>query len=253
MSVRATWSGLDCQWLDETLVAWCGLVLVLGGGGERSRHAVSHTAVHRYAADDRDRGRDPADAAALVDTGLEPERWGPGAKAAPSGPAKLVVGSAPAGVAKQLARSAPPEQQAAVEQAYGLILAKHPQLMRQLGVPSDDLACAVATLLTGSYIAYRDIDFPDALFKVVYEQVRSGLASTPQLAQLDMTKRREIYEQAAIIGTFFAVTHSVLKTQPDPARAASMRAAGRASLEQFLKVDPDRLELTERGFSVRAH
>ncbi len=166
-------------------------------------------------------------------------------------PSKLLVGSKPAGMPARLASHFPASARAEAEHVYLDMLVKHPQLMKQLGVPSDDLASGVATFLAGSYMAYRDIDFPDRQFKPLYEQVRAILAANPKFGEAGLDERREMFEQMVIIGTYLALAHEALKQTPNPRVASDMKVAAKGYLEQFMKLDAERLQLTDQGLTVR--
>jgi hypothetical protein len=144
----------------------------------------------------------------------------------------------------------PPSKRADVQRVYGDMLRQHPQLMKQLGVPSNDVACAVATFLAGSYMAFHEIDFPDQFFKPLYEQMRSTIASDRRFAEAGLAERRELYEELVIIGTYLAVTHEALRQRPDPKISADMKAAAKDYLQQFLKVDANRVRLGEQGMTL---
>jgi hypothetical protein len=161
------------------------------------------------------------------------------------------VGSLSAGMPARMAALLPPAERADAQRTYQEMLNRHPQLMRQLGVRSDDLASGVATFLAGSYMAVHDIDFPDQAFKPLYEQVRGIIAAHPQFAQASLKERQEMFEQMVIIGTFLALKQQALKQRPDPQATAAMKTAAKGYLEQFLKLDAERLRLTDRGLALQ--
>lgn len=165
----------------------------------------------------------------------------------PAGPQWLVVGTEPAGVPEKLANQLAPSVRGTAKVFYQGLLDKHPSLMKQLGVRSDDVACGVATFLAGSYAAYNDIDFPDRLFVPLYEQTRKSIAANPKFADTPMPERREMFEHMVIIGTFLAVTHELIKHKPDPNIRAQMKMAAKTYIEKFLKLDVARLRLTDQG------
>jgi len=162
----------------------------------------------------------------------------------------LLVGAEPAGVPAKLAQDFPAAARASAEQTYRQMLGKYPQLMKQLGVPSDDLASAVATFLAGSYVAYKDVSFPDRNFRPLYEQIRGIIATDPAFARSSQPERRDTYERMAIIGVYMALTREALVQHPDPVIAANMKTAARGYLQQFMNLDPDRIRISERGLSV---
>lgn len=176
---------------------------------------------------------------------------GAGARADARGPAHLAVGTMSANMPARMAALLPPAARAEAQQTYQEMLNRHPRLMKQLGVRSDDLASGVATFLAGSYMAFRGIDFPDRQFKPLYEQMRSIIAANPQFAQASIKERQEMFEQMVIIGTFLALKHQALGERPDPKAAADMKAAAKGYLEHFLKLDAERLRLTDRGMALQ--
>lgn len=150
-------------------------------------------------------------------------------------------------VPARMAAGFPAAGRAEAERTYREMLEKHPQLMQQLGVPSYDVAAAMATFVAGVYIAWRDVDFPDRNFRPLYEQLRGIVASQPAFAKADGAERREMYERLAILGTFLALTREALKQRPDAQTSARLREAAREYLRQFMQADVERLRITERG------
>lgn len=61
----------------------------------------------------------------------------------------------------------------------------------------------------------------------------------------------QVPKQMAILGMFMALTQMGLQQQPDPEHEARMREAGKANLEQFLKIDPARVQITAQGLVLR--
>jgi hypothetical protein len=144
-----------------------------------------------------------------------------------------------------------PAERARMESLFGQMLAGYRRIEQHFGVPARDLAGAVAAYVAGAYMAYHHEDFPDALFPALVAQMRGILAAEPAQAAAPLQARQEMYEQLAIIGMYAANAQMALKQRPNPALAQQVRAAGKSYLEQFLKVDADRVQLTERGLVVR--
>jgi hypothetical protein len=63
--------------------------------------------------------------------------------------------------------------------------------------------------------------------------------------------RQEMYEQMAILGMFMANAQMALRQRPDSQIEARVRAAGKAYLEQFLKTDADRVQITAQGLVLK--
>lgn len=180
-----------------------------------------------------------------------PSRMRPAASLQASNSAVGIARSASPTMPAKIAATYPGSAQQDAERLFREMLDKHPQLMKQLGVPPDDLASAIATFVAGSYIAYRDIDFPDQNFKPLYQQVRGIIASNPDLLQASAAEKREMFEQMAILGTFMALTRDALKKQPNAQTTANMRTAAKSYLEGFLKTDADRVQITANGLVLK--
>lgn len=175
---------------------------------------------------------------------------GGAAKKLPARPTSFapVAGVAPA---RALASAYPPDQRAKVEGLFKELLSGYHKLESQLGIPRNDVGGAVAAFLTGSYAAYRDVDVPDENFLPLVKQMRQVLASNADFARASDAEKQAIYEQMAILGTYMALTRLALKEQPNAQVARNMQRAAKGYLEQFLKTDADRVQLTESGLVLR--
>jgi hypothetical protein len=113
------------------------------------------------------------------------------------------------------------------------------------------LAGAVAAFLAGNYMAYRDTDFPDANFPPLVNQMREIIGSNATFARASDMEKQEMYEQMAILGTYMAMTRDALKKQPNTQIQANLRKAAKGYLEQFLKTDADRVQITANGLVLK--
>jgi hypothetical protein len=109
------------------------------------------------------------------------------------------------------------------------------------------MGAAVALFLAGSWMAYRDRDMPEEYLPTLATQMRGLIGSNDQFNGASPQVRREVYEQMAILGTFLTLTRMGLKRTPNPSAAANMRTAGKRYLEDFLKTDADRVQITAQG------
>jgi hypothetical protein len=151
----------------------------------------------------------------------------------------------------KLAADYPVQARPQAERVFREMLVRHPQLMRQLGVPASDMAAGVATFIAGSYMAYRNVDFPDQHFKPLVDQMRQILGSNPDIVRASSAEKQEMFEQMAILGTFMATTQMALKERPNAQVTANMRQAAKGYLEQFLKTDAERVQITAQGLTLR--
>ncbi|MFC4254686.1 hypothetical protein GRI97_04565 [Altererythrobacter xixiisoli] len=135
------------------------------------------------------------------------------------------------------------------QRVFGNMLTGYGQVARQLGVPDNDVAGAVAAFIAGSWMAYHDRDVADADFPVLVAQMREVLQATPDFVDAPLAEKQDLHEQLAILGTTMALTRAQLQQQPNPALSAHMKAAARSYLTGFLKADPDRMVIDGKGLS----
>lgn len=187
--------------------------------------------------------------------GAAPQRQAQPLAAAPAtgqaAAASTVVPERAAQVPAAMAAHYPAEERARVQRTFEQLLQLHQAVERKFGVPARDLAGAAAAYLTGAYMAYHHTNVPDEWFLPLVAQMRGILAAEPAQANAPLPVRQEMYEQLAIVGMFAAVMQLGLKQQPDAAMEQRMRSAGKDYLEQLLKVDADRVQLTAQGLVVR--
>jgi hypothetical protein len=171
--------------------------------------------------------------------------------AAKAATASTVLPERAAQVPAALAAQYPASERARVQRTFEQLLELHHKVERQFGVPSHDLAGAAAAYVTGAYMAYHNTDVPDEWFPPLVAQMRGILAAEPAQANAPVPERQALYEQLAIVGMFAATMQTGLKQHPDAALEQRVRAAGKGYLEQLLKVDADRVQLTAQGLAVR--
>lgn len=154
-----------------------------------------------------------------------------------------------------LAEAYPEAARGQAERTFAQLLSGYRQIERQFSIPRHDVAGAVAALLAGSWMAYRNADFPDQHFAPLVRQMRGVIARNPDFTAADAQRKQEMYEQLAILGMLTATTQMALKENsgtPDAQRMqAKLREAGKGYLEQFLQTDADRVQLTAQGLELR--
>ncbi len=151
----------------------------------------------------------------------------------------------------KLASTYPAGQRPQAKQVFTQLYAGYGQIEKSLGIPKYDIAGAVAAFIAGSYMAFNDLDVPDSDFKVLVVQLRQALRSSRGFAKLKPAKKRALYEQLAIIGTFVAATRLALQQQPDADLSFKLQNAGRAYLENLLNVSADRVFITSTGLIIQ--
>lgn len=152
----------------------------------------------------------------------------------------------------RMAQHYPVADRAEAERVFDNMLSGYGQIARQLGVPQNDVAGAVAAFIAGSWMAYHDKDVADADFPTLVAQMREVLRSTPEFVNAPVARKQDLYEQLAILGTTMALTRAQLQQQPNAAQSARMKAAAGSYLTGFLKMDPDKLVIDRNGLSTKA-
>lgn len=184
----------------------------------------------------------------LLESSGKPSRRA--AQAVPGSSTVVQISSAAVMPAK-LAAHLPAQQQPSATRTYQQVLDGYRQIETRLRVPRNDLAGAVAAFIAGSWMAYRDRDLPDEHFAPLVRQMRQIIGSNADFRAAGQREKQEMYEQMAILGTSMALTREGLKRQPDARTQARMRDAAKGYLEQFLKTDADRVDISAQGLSLR--
>ena len=180
-------------------------------------------------------------------------RRGPGAAGARGSlVTRPVSGSArSSSVPRMLASSYPDASRAEVEKLFRELMRRYVQIEDQFQVPHGDLAGAAAAFIAGNWMGYRNEGFPDANFKPLVEQMRGIISGSTAFAQASDADKREAYEQLVIIGMLTAGMQMALKEQPNPQILARLKEASGGYLQQLLGAEPSRVQISERGFSLR--
>jgi hypothetical protein len=166
-------------------------------------------------------------------------------------PSTIFEGEATGATASKLSAGYPAANRAEAERVFRELLKGYAKIERQFGISRHDEAGSVAAFIAGSYIGYRNIDFPDENFKPLVAQMRQVLDANPDFAKASNAEKQEMYEQMAILGMFMATTQMALKEKPNPQIAANLKQAAKGYLEQFLKTDAERVQITAQGLVLR--
>lgn len=153
-------------------------------------------------------------------------------------------------VPRKLAAGYPAAQRAQAEALFMQTLEGYHRIESKFGLRRNDMAGAVAAFIAGNYVAYHDEPFPDANFGTLVRQMRDRMAGVEALRKASDAERQEMYEQLAILGTYMALTREALQKSPDPNLKAGMKRSARTYLEQFLRIDPDRMRIGPEGLTV---
>jgi hypothetical protein len=163
----------------------------------------------------------------------------------------FVPQQAPGSFISKLAAHYPPGKRVEVTRTFNEMFVGYQKIEAQFGIPKNDLAGAVAAFIAGNFMAYRDVDFPDANFVPLVNQMRSIISGNATFAQSTAGEKQDMYEQMAILGTYMALTRDALKKQPNTQTQANLKQAAKGYLEQFLKTDADRVQITANGLVLK--
>jgi hypothetical protein len=144
----------------------------------------------------------------------------------------------------------PPAQRAQMRQGFLALHNSYPQVARQLGVPTNDVATGMASFLAGAYMAYNNQNLSNSYVKPLAQQFRNGLASQGDFARVSNAEKQRMYDVMVMLGMLMATTQVQLQKQPDPALETQMRQLGKQMIEVFLKVDASRLRITSSGMRI---
>lgn len=175
-----------------------------------------------------------------------------GSTAVPTRISTLAPGGPQTGAnARQLAQAMPAAQREQMAKVYLQSFDTWRQLERKLGLPANDVAGAIAAFIAGNYMAYYNVEVPDATYHRLVAQMRSALADSRGFARASPSDKRRLYEQMAMVGTFMAVARLSFQQKPNPAAEQNFRDAAAANLEAALKVPADQVRITEGGLTLQ--
>ncbi len=144
----------------------------------------------------------------------------------------------------------PEQQQPQMRQVYQQLHSAYPQVARQIGVPTNDVASGLASFLAGSYMAYNNKNLSNDYVKPLADQFRNALASGGDMGRVSDADKQKLYDVMVMLGMLMATMQVQMQTNPDPQLMAQMRQLGKGFLEGLLKVDADRVRITSAGLRV---
>jgi hypothetical protein len=152
---------------------------------------------------------------------------------------------------RKLAATYPEARRADAEKMFVRTLDGYHEIEKKFGLRRNGIGGAVAAFIAGNHTAYRDEPFPDQFFLPLARQMHQRIQRSGALKASTEAQRQEMYEQLAIIGTYMALTREALAQKGDPKLKADMKRAARQYLEEFLKIDPDRMQIGPQGLVVK--
>lgn len=157
----------------------------------------------------------------------------------------------------QLAGRLPKDQADTGRAAYSEAFGYHEQVIRKFGLPSGDLAVALASAIAGAWMAYNNKPFPDEYYVPLVNQMRQRINSNGAgLKTLSAAERTASYESLAVLGMMLASSQITWQRNPLAAGAddlrVRMRAEGGETLTRMLQTSPDRVGIGASGVYLLA-
>lgn len=143
----------------------------------------------------------------------------------------------------------PKSQQKEIRASLKQLYDSFPQVARSVGIPTNDLSSAVATVIAGAYMAYNNVSLNDDYVKPMANQFKAHLENSGFFDGMSNREKKSMYDQMVMVGMTLAVGQSLNQSNPNPQTTAQLREAGKQILEAILKVDADRVRITAQGIS----
>ena len=118
------------------------------------------------------------------------------------------------------------------------------------GVPKENVATGIVTLLAGGYAAYYNKPFPENAIKPTVEQVRTYLQGKPE-AFKPGSERMRSYMQSVGLGMLLSLMQQEVQKSGSAADAAQLKAEGARVFRAVLHVEPEEVEFTSSGLRFR--
>lgn len=141
-----------------------------------------------------------------------------------------------------------------VQTTYQALLDSYDQLLRdsgQYGRLRSNVAGALTFLLVSSHHALNSgTELSESQQEQVLQDLNSALAETPAFRNLSDAQRQDMFETAAIVGTYVLTMYRLGQDQGRPEHQRVARDVADLALEQMLGVRLSGLELTD-GVRIR--
>ena len=144
------------------------------------------------------------------------------------------------------------DQQATVKSQYVTMISSfNDSVPRLYGVKKNNLATGMAALLTGAYVAYHNRPFPDALVKPLVTQLEAALGEDANLTGKPAAEKERAYHIMVGVGMGLQVAQAEAAKSTDPRAAAKLKQLGADLFRQLHIQNPDSVQFTNAGMSLR--
>lgn len=98
-----------------------------------------------------------------------------------------------------------------------------------------------------NYQVYSGKNITQQQFDALVEDIRTSFVQDQKFITASDRTKQQIYEEAAIMGTYVIVAQDIAQQTKDPKKAALLRDTAKQALESFFEVPANKLRLSDRG------
>ena len=141
------------------------------------------------------------------------------------------------------------EQKKALRQLFDEGMKAYEAEAKKEGYPND-VAAAVTFYVAANWSVYHDgKEAPDEASDKIVAQVQR-LFDLPEMRQAKDAAKEEFYEWCVAMGTLSLSLFQVSKEGKDEKTLETLRASAGEALKNLLKVEPERISITENGLEI---
>jgi hypothetical protein len=158
---------------------------------------------------------------------------------------------APSVAPQQLAAKVTAERKE-TEQFYAGLLESYREMLRERGLPENDVARAASFAVSVSYSVYSDGRFlSEQQLAGLREQMREVFSEDAEFQRLSDRDKQELYESYAIIGMYLSSIYDGARKAGHQKGVEQMRHLARTQLEETFGASAEQLAFTEDGVKYK--
>jgi hypothetical protein len=141
------------------------------------------------------------------------------------------------------------EQKKALRQLFDEGMKAYEAEAKKEGFPND-VAAAVTFYVAANWSVYHDgKEPPEEATDTMIAQVQQ-LFDSPEMKQAKDADKEEFYEWCVAMGTLSMSLFQISKEGKDEKTLESLRASAGEALKNLLKIEPERINITEKGLEI---
>lgn len=151
----------------------------------------------------------------------------------------------------QLAAKVPAERKE-TEEFYAGLLQTYREMLRERGLPENDVARAASFAVSVSYNVYSDGRFlTEQQLAGLREQMREVFSEDDEFQRLSDREKQELYESYAIIGMFLSSIYDGARKAGHQKGVEQMRHLARTHLQETFGAPAEQLAFTDDGVKYK--